>query len=99
MSKVVSKLKEEFLSVLPPTIFFLIALHIVALIRRLMLEGTGLPLMSSLSVTIAALLMGKAVLIADHVPLVNRYPDKPLIYNVIWKTVIYLLVSLVIHYL
>jgi hypothetical protein len=32
-------------------------------------------------------------------PLINRFPNKPLIYNVAWKTVIYLLISAVIHYL
>jgi hypothetical protein len=32
-------------------------------------------------------------------PFINRFPNKPLIYNVAWKTVIYLLISAVIHYL
>ena len=36
MSKLLAKIKEEFLPVLPPTIFFFVALHIVALIRVLM---------------------------------------------------------------
>ncbi len=31
--------------------------------------------------------------------MINRYPEKPLIYNVVWKTVIYTLVSLLVHYL
>jgi hypothetical protein len=39
------------------------------------------------------------VLIADMVPMINRFPNKPLIYNVAWKTVIYWLLSAVIHYL
>jgi hypothetical protein len=99
MSKLFARLKEEFVAVLPPTVFFFVALHIVAFIRILMLKGTGIPLMSSLSVTIAALLLGKAVLIADMLPLINRYPEKPLIYNVAWKTLIYWLVSLLVHYL
>jgi len=99
MSKLSTKLKEEFFAVLPPTVFFFIALHIVAFIRVLMLKGTGLPVMSSLSVTIAALVLGKAVLIADMLPVINRYPEKPLVYNIAWKTSIYLLVSLLVHYL
>src|SRR5262249_55562357 len=36
---------------------------------------------------------------ADMLPAINRYPDKPLIYNVSWKTIIYLLIATVIHYL
>ena len=31
--------------------------------------------------------------------MINRFPDKPLIYNIAWKTVIYLLLSAVLHYL
>jgi hypothetical protein len=99
MSKLATKLKEEFEALLPPTIFFFVALHMVALIRVLMLKGTGLPVSSSLSVTLAALILGKAVLIADMLPFINRYPDKPLAYNVAWKTTIYVLVAMLIHYL
>ena len=99
MSAVTAKIKEEFLAMLPPTIFFFVALHIVSLVRSLVLRGTGLGPMTTISVTVAALILGKAVLIADMLPIINRYPDKPLIYNVAWKTLIYLLVSGVIHYL
>src|SRR5262245_18659281 len=74
-------------------------LHIVAIIRVLMLEGSGIAVTTSLQVTIAALILGKSVLIADHLPLINRYPDKPLAYNIGWKTLIYLLVATLIHYL
>jgi hypothetical protein len=41
MTKLFTKLKEEFFALLPPTIFFFVALHIVMFIRVLMLEGTG----------------------------------------------------------
>ena len=99
MSKLFTKLIEEFKAVLPPTIFFFVALHLVALIRVLMLKGTGITLNTSWQVTVAALILGKAVLVADHLPFINRYPDKPLVYNVAWKTAIYVLVALVVHYL
>src|SRR5437660_4079389 len=99
MTKLSTKLKEELFSLLPPTIFFFVALHIVAFARVLMLKGTGISPVSSMSIAVAALIFGKAVLIADILPIINRFPHKPLIYNIAWKTVIYLLVSFVIHYL
>ena len=55
------KIKEEVAAVLPPTLFFFVALHLIALVRTLMLEGSGIKLGTSLSVTIAALVLGKAV--------------------------------------
>ena len=64
-----------------------------------MLKGTGIALGTSASVTLAALILGKAVLIADLLPFINRYPDKPLVYNVAWKTMVYVLVSMLVHYL
>jgi len=99
MSHTFAKLKEEFAKLLPPTIYFFITLHLVALIRSLLLRGTGIPLLSSVGVTIAALTLGKAVLIADALPFVNRYPHKPLAYNVAWKTAIYFVVATFLHYL
>ena len=84
---------------LPPTIFFFIALHLVAFIRVLMLKGTGIAFSTSVSVSVAALILGKAVVIADLLPIINRYPGKPLAYNVAWKTTLYVLVAMLVHYL
>src|SRR5262245_4109250 len=99
MSKAIERIKEEVEAVIPPTVFFFITLHIVAIVRALMLEGYGLSTITPISVTLMALILGKAVLLADHLPFINRYPNKPLIYNVVWKTVLYTLVSMVLHYL
>jgi len=99
MSKLSEKLKEEFSALLPPAVFFFVALHLVALVRVLMLEGTGIAVGTSVSVTLAALIIAKAVLIADMLPFINRYPHKPLVYNVVWKTTIYVLVAMLVHYI
>jgi hypothetical protein len=99
MSKLSTKIKEEISALLPPTLFFFIALHLVALFRVLMLKGTGIAIGTSVSVTVAALVLGKAVLIADLLPFINRYPDRPLVYNIAWKTTVYFLLSMFFHYL
>ena len=99
MHKIVEKLKEESFAILPPTIFFFIALHVVTLIRVLMASGSRFVPLSTVSIAVASLILGKAVLIADMIPTVNRYPNEPLAYNVVWKTLLYLLVASVIHYL
>jgi hypothetical protein len=98
MTKLSATLKKEFLELLPPTIYFFVALHIVAFIRVLMLEKTGIAPSSSISIFVAALILGKAVLIADMLPMINRFPNEPLIYNVAWKTLIYWLMAALIHY-
>jgi|tagenome__1003787_1003787.scaffolds.fasta_scaffold20946228_2 hypothetical protein len=99
MSTLSRKVKEEFLELLPPTLFFFVALHIVAFIHALMSRKTGIDLPTSASVTVAALVIGKSVLLADLLPFINRYPDKPLVWNVLWKTFIYFLMATALHYL
>jgi len=95
----VKKLKEELFKLLPPTIYFFVALHIVAFVRVLMLKRTR----------------NRAVVFHFHcrrrshsrqgcvdrvyVAATYRFPHKPLIYNVTWKSVIYLSISMLIHYL
>ena len=64
-----------------------------------MTKGSHFEPLSTVSIAVASLILGKAVLIADLLPPINRYPDKPLAYNVAWKTTIYLVVAGVIHYL
>ena len=99
MAERFAKLKEEFFKLLPPTIYFFVTLHIVAIIRVLMVKGTGLPASSTMSIAVASLILGKSVLLADMLPAINLYPEKPLIYNIAWKSTIYLLMSALIHYL
>jgi hypothetical protein len=64
-----------------------------------MLREYGLHLATAAGATVGALLVAKVVLIADSLPVINRLPDKPLMYNVAWKTTIYVLAALVVHYL
>ena len=99
MHKIFEKLKEELLAILPPTIFFFVALHLLTFIRVLIARGSHFEPLSTTSIAIASLILGKAVLIADLLPPINRYPNKPLAYNIAWKTAIYLLMASVIHYL
>jgi hypothetical protein len=84
---------------LPPTIFFFIAFHLLALSRSLMLRQYGVSMSAVAGATVGALVAGKVVLIADMLPFVHRFPNRPLIYNVVWKTMIYLMAASVIRYL
>ena len=98
MHKLLAMLKEEFFAILPPTVFFFVALHILTIIRVLMAAGSHFQPLSTMSIAIASLILGKAVLIADLLPAINRYPKKPLAYNILWKTMLYLLMATIIHY-
>lgn len=98
-SSILPKLKEEALKMVPPVVFFFIALHIVALVRSLLTDGMGLKPATTGQIALLALILGKAVLLADLLPAINRFPDRPLAYNITWKTLIYFILASFIHYL
>jgi hypothetical protein len=89
MSSFAARLKHEILEAVPPFVYFFIAFHLVAVIRALMQQEYGIQPGTVMNATIAALIVAKVVLLADLVPVVNRFPDKPLVYNIVWKTLIY----------
>jgi hypothetical protein len=99
MKKFWAGLKHEILEAVPPFIFFVIAFHLVALTRVLMQHEYGIQASTVMNATIAALVVAKVVLLADLLPFVNRFPEKPLAWNIIWKTVIYMLASMLVVYL
>ena len=98
MKNILQKIKQEFLRVLPPTIFFLFAFNIVAITTVLMLEQRGMHLPPVVVATLLALVVGKVILVADHLPFINKFPDKPLVYNILWKTFIYWTVVFIVRY-
>jgi len=99
MSQVWAKVKHEIHEIIPPTIFFLISFYIIVLNRALMAKEFGLHATSFAAATVGALLVAKVVVIADLLPAINRFPEKPLVYNVLWKSAIYIVASMVAHYL
>lgn len=99
MSKFWNGLKHEIKEAIPPFIFFFFAFHLIALTRALMQQEYGIEASAAMNATIAALVVAKVVLLADLLPFVNRFPDKPLAWNIVWKTLIYLLASIAVVYL
>ncbi len=98
MSRILSTVKHEFIKVLPPTIFFFVAFNVISITRALMLQEYGIDFSGVAAASIGALLVGKVVLVADKLPFINRFPEKPLIYNVAWKTVIYIIAVFAVRY-
>jgi hypothetical protein len=99
MAKVLPALREEFVALVWPFGFFFVCFNALALTVALMSPGHDFSLLAHGAATVGALVVAKAVLVADHLALVNRYPDRPLIWNVVWKTLLYTLVAIVFRML
>lgn len=97
--KLFEKLKHEFLLILPPTIFFFFAFVLLATTQNLMQREYGIPLTGYGVAVVGALIVGKVVLIVDNLPFMNQFPDKPLFYNIAWKSSIYFLATFLVRYI
>jgi hypothetical protein len=95
---IIPRLKHEILGAIPTVVFFFIAFQLLAFTRALILKEYGIQVSTFVNATIAALIVAKVVLISDLLPIINRFPQKPLIYNIVWKTFIYLVAALLVRY-
>jgi len=89
VTKALAILEQEFLSVLPPAIFFLISFNIVVLTTSLVLEQFKISIADHASATILALIVGKVVLIVDKIKFVRQFDAMPLVYPILFKAVAY----------
>jgi hypothetical protein len=95
MNRLFKWLKREIRELLPPVLFFLVALNLMYWIENLFLKDDGIRLSNFLAPSIGALIVGKVLLIVDMLPLVNAFRSRPLIYSALWKTLLYSLVAFV----
>lgn len=99
MSKIFQRLKQEFLGVIPTAIYFFIAFQLLAFTRDLIVQEYDVEISTFVAATVGALIVAKIVMVVDLLPFVNRFPDKPLIYNIVWKTSIYLVAAFLFRYI
>ena len=65
-------LLREFLEILPPTIFFFIGFNLIVLTTNLILADYGAQVASFMIATASALVVAKAVLVANAMPAIRR---------------------------
>ena len=97
MSKIVQKIVHEVKALIPVTLYFLFADILLAVTQMVLLREYGIEVVSIGQAVVMALIVAKVVLIMDMLPLMNRFHDRPPIYNVVWSTVMYLLATIVLE--
>jgi hypothetical protein len=97
--KLFKTIKQNYLEMLPPAIFFFIAFSLILTTKQLILREYGISWTGIGAAFFGALLVGKMVLIADKLPFVNKFPDRQLIYNASWKCLIYYLAAVLVQWL
>jgi hypothetical protein len=74
---------------LPPTIFFFVGFNLILLTKQLILQEHNIDFNGFLAATVAALLVGKAVLVTAHMPFMRRFEGAPLIQPILFRTSVY----------
>jgi len=104
--RLLSFLGREFREILPPTLFFFVGFNLILLTKRLILEDYLIQYAGFLVATTSALLVGKSVLVANTMPFLRRFDNSPLVYPILFKTLVYTLfvfvarlIEALIHYL
>ena len=92
------RLREECRKILGIAVFFAVLFCLIVLANKLLVEGSNVEVTSFAKAIIGGLLVAKVLLLVDLLPFVNAFPDKPLIYNIVWKSLLYIVASLVFHY-
>ena len=83
------RLLQEAREALPPTIFFFVGFNLIVLTTNLLVAQYLVAVSNFMLATVAALVVGKAVLVANKMPLLRRYDRAPLIQPIMFKTALY----------
>ncbi len=90
---------KEINEALPAIVFFAVGFNLVVLTTQLILDDYGAQFVGFMVATAAALLVGKAVLVAKVLPFFRRFDNAPLVQPVLFKTVVYWAVVFVARFL
>ena len=90
---------REFREILPPTIFFFIGFNLIVLTTNLILRDYGEQFANFMIATASALIVAKALLVANAMPAIRRYDRAPLIRPILFKTFFYWVAVLIVRLL
>jgi hypothetical protein len=90
---------KEFREILPPIAFFAVGFNLIVLTVHLILADYLVHFGNFMLATMAALVVGKAVLVANAMPFLRRFDTAPIIQPVLFKTVIYCTVVFLVRFL
>ena len=84
-----ARLLHELREALPPTIFFFVGFNFIVLTTNLLVADYAVAVSNFMLATVAALVVGKAVLTANAMPFLKLFDRAPLIQPILFKTVVY----------
>ena len=84
-----ARLLHEAREAAVPTLFFFIGFNLIVLTTNLLVAQYAVAVSNFMLATMGALVVGKAVLVANHVSIIRRYDRAPLLQPILFKTGVY----------
>jgi hypothetical protein len=84
-----TRIVRELRQALPPTVFFFVGFNFIVLTTNLLVASYAVAVSSFMLATVAALVVGKAVITANSMPFLTMFDRSPLIQPILFKTTIY----------
>ncbi len=98
MSKFTEGVRRELRELVPAMLFFLVAFHMLSLTMGLALGAHDITVATSTLATVSAIIVAKTILLMEHTA-VARWFSSRLIFNLLWKTVLFGTVALLLRQL
>ena len=99
MNPIGATIKHEMRELIPAVIYFIIAFNLIGFTKVLMLREYGITVSTFVGATLGALLVARAVLTVGILPFMEPFPKLPIVYNALWKTLLYALAAFMIQVL
>ena len=96
MPTVMKTIAHEVRELLPSFIFFFLAFSLIVITDALTTEEYGIKPFDVAGAFVMALIVAKVLLLAGLLPFVDLFPEKPLIYNTLWKTFLYVIFAMLL---
>jgi len=84
---------------LPPTLYFIITFNLISFSTNLTVRNSWFDVHSIVLSTTTALVVAKVVLVVDRVRIIDRYRGAPLILPILYKSLFYSVVVLVVRFI
>jgi hypothetical protein len=98
-SRLLGFVTKELREVLPPTLFFAVSFNLIVLTTDLILADYRASFGNFMVATMAAVVVGKAVLLAIALPCLRLFATNPLIQPVLFKTTVYWSVVFLVRFM
>jgi hypothetical protein len=89
MKKIIMAIAHDLREIIFPVIFLFCMFELVAVTNSLLLESYSITPTHTLFAGLGALIGGKAILVANKLPYLHIFRDRPVLVSVLWRSFVY----------